>query len=101
MESYAVKNQIQDIKFNLIRFIQGEINVNKEVCLFSNPIIFLYMDKPDMLCNVYGVKNGGLLFDSHNPMFESLDLNSLPIEILIKIKEQLEFDAKNKEYQKQ
>lgn len=98
MESHLVNAQVQDIKSNLARFMLAQSNSEAERIMFSRPVFFMAEDNPDMVCSVYGIDRGVLLFDSPHTGIESLELGSLPVETLVKVKEQMEFHYKNREY---
>jgi len=100
MESHLVNAQIQEIKSTLTRFITTQSNCEPERIMFSRPVLFMINDNPDMICNVYGINKGILLFDTPHIGIEIVDIAILPIETLIKVKEQMEYHYKNKEYSK-
>jgi len=100
MESHLINAQVQELKTRLVRVILSS-NVNDpEMKEFSNIVVFAYMGNPDFVCNVYGIKQGVLAFDCMNSSLQALDLNALPIECLIKIKEEMENFEKGKQYSK-
>ena len=98
MESHLVNAQIQDIKSNLARFITAQSNSEPDSMIFSKPVMFMLNDNPDMVCAVYGINRGVILFDSPHTGIESVDIGLLPVETLIKVKEQMEYHYKSKEY---
>ena len=86
------------MKSGLARFITSQSNSEPESMMFSNPVIFMLNDKPDMVCAIYGIDRGVLLFDSPHTGIESIDIGLLHIETMIKVKEQMEYHFKNREY---
>lgn len=98
MESYIVNSQIQEIKGNLIRLIQSQTATDPETKNFSKVITVAYLNNPDMICNIYGIKQAILLFDSLHTGLETIDMNLLEVETVIKIKEQLENFDKSKQF---
>lgn len=100
MESHLVNAQIQEIKSTLARVITTQSICEPERIMFSQPVIFMIHENPDMIFNVYGINKGILLFDTPRAGIEIVDIAILPIETLIKVKEQMEYYYKNKEYSK-
>lgn len=98
MESHIVNAQIQEMKSNFARFISAQSNSEPDSIMFSKPVMFMLNDNPDMVCAVYGINRGIILFDSPHTGIESIDIGTLPIETLVKVKEQMEYHYKNKEY---
>lgn len=86
------------MKSNLARFMTAQSNSEPEAMTFSRPVIFMLNDNPDMVCSIYGINNGILLFDSPHTGIESIEIGRLPIETMIKVKEQMEYNYKNREY---
>ncbi len=86
------------MKGNLSRFILTQSNAETQRIMFSRPVMFMLNDNPDMVCAVYGINKGVLLFDTHNTGIELIEIGSLPIETMLKVKEQMEFHFKGKEY---
>lgn len=101
MESYIVSSQIQDIKGNLVRLIQSQTVNNPELIVFTKVVPVIYLDNQEMLCNIYGIKQGVLQFDSMNSSIDMMDMNLLPVEAVIKVKEHLENHSRAKEYSRQ
>lgn len=98
MESHLVSAQVREIKSGLARFITAQSNSEPERVLFSRPVLFMSGDNPDMVFSVYGIDRGVLLFDTPFYGVESLDINTVPVEAVIRIKEQMEYHYKNKQY---
>lgn len=98
MESYLISNQVNEIKANLVRFITTGSVSYREPVLFSRPVIQMYLDNPDMVVGIYGIREGVLMFDTPYAGLETVDLGQLNLETLIKIKEQIEYAEKSKQY---
>jgi len=98
MESHIVNAQIQDTKSTFVRFINAQSNSEPDSIIFSKPVMVMLNDNPDMVCSLYGINKGIILFDSHHTGIESVDVAVLPIETLVKVKEQMEYHYKSKEY---
>jgi hypothetical protein len=98
MESYVINSQIQDIKGNLARFIITQSVAETEAVSFSRPVFHMDPVMPERVFSIYGIKNGSLLFDTPITGTEELPLESLPVETVIRIKEQIEYHYKSKEY---
>lgn len=98
MESYIVNSSVQELKSNLSRFILSQSNGESEKIMFSKSVLFMHKNNPDMVCSVYGIDKGLLLFDTLHTGVETIELTELPIETMIKVKEQMEYHFKNKQY---
>lgn len=86
------------MKQQLVRAIQSVSMQNEETIDFTSPLFILYQNNPDMVCSIYGISKGILLFDSINISLDMVDMNLLPIESLVAIKSNMENNAKSKLY---
>jgi hypothetical protein len=98
MESHIINSQIRELKDNLVRNIKSSTVNDPETKAFSSVVSVVYLNNPELVCNIYGIKNGILLFDCMNTSIEHVEMNLVDIEALIRIKEQLEYFEKSKQF---
>lgn len=97
MEASGALTQVQAIKTGVIRSLISLCNRTRERVYFTRPVVLIYKNNPLSVCNIYGIENNILLFDSPDPNLSSLEYDSIPVESLISIKEEVENMAKVKE----
>lgn len=94
MQASGALNQIQPIKTALINSIISECNRLRERIYFTRPVVLIYRNNPLSLCSIYGIENNIILFDSPDPNLNIINYDSLPIESLVSMKEEIENIAK-------
>jgi len=91
MDSAIALEQLTQIKNTLVFDItKNSTGVDGQI-LFQNPISFVRDNNPSVIYNVFGFDKGQILFDNYQIDNNPVDIYSLPIECLIKVKEQIEF----------
>ncbi len=101
MNSNVVTQQINQIKSNLIAFISVKCNTLPDKIYLSKSIFHLSQSNTNTILFIWGLDKNGVLFDSpevNHP--KTLNLMNLPVEVLIKLVEELEFDEKKKQIEK-
>lgn len=98
MESHTIFSQVQTIKGNLARQIIMESVAHKEPVIFSSTVFHMDPMNPYRVFSIYGIDKGMLMFDTHMVGTESLELNSLEVETMARVKEQMEFSQKSRQY---
>ncbi len=94
MQSSGASSQIQPIKTALVRSLISDCANLRETVYFTRPVVFIYNNSPDSICNIYGIENNQILFDSINPNITTIVYESIPLECLIAMKEEIENSMK-------
>lgn len=97
MEASGASNQLEAIKQALVKTLISECTRLGERFYFTRPVLFIYNNNPLSVCNVYGIENNVLLFDTPDPNLRLLDHYSIPVEGLVLIKQEVENTLKVKD----
>lgn len=68
----------------------SECNYIGETVVFTRPIVFAINNMSESIFSVYAMENGTVQFDTNNPNIDRIDLNSIPIECLVLMKQDIE-----------
>ena len=102
MDSNILNQQTRQLKNKICQSILDYSTNNPETISFQKIAYQLINNNPNHIASVYGIENGVILYDTpvvlQNKVF---DLTNLSIEVLIKIKEELEFHQNQKELKNQ
>ncbi len=98
MESHIVSSQVREIKDALVRHIKSVTANDPETKAFSSVVSVVYLNNPELVCNIYGIRNGILLFDCINTSVDFIEMSHIDIEALIRVKEQMEYFEKSKQF---
>ena len=101
MESTILNQQAKQLKNKIIQDILGFSVNHPEHIVFQKLIGYLIDYYPNFVITVFGIENGVILYDTPVVTTKPYDLNNLSIEVLIKIKEELEFYENQKEIKNQ
>jgi hypothetical protein len=96
MESSIYYNQIEQIKFRLIADIESEIKQINELVYFTNTFYYVDSQNSDALYSLYGIENGMVIADSALVGRNIFEVNSLPLEVILFVKKEIEYYNKSK-----
>lgn len=104
MDSTILSLQEKQLKLKIIKdILEFNYTRNPQPIIFQKIIYCLLYNQPDYIISIYGIENGVILYNTPVVMKSSkvFDLNTLFIETLIKIKQELEFFQNQEELKNQ
>lgn len=101
MESTILNQQAKQLKNKIIQDILDYSTKNPESITFQKIIGYLVDYYPNFIITIFGIENGVIRYDTPVVVNKPYDINNISIEVLIKIKEELEFYEKQKDLKKQ
>lgn len=90
MDANIISNQIQMLKNSLVFDLNNQMKKNPERIGFSQTYYYVQNNNPDEVYSIYGIENGAVLVDSFFVGKTAFDVGSLPLEIILSIKKELE-----------
>jgi hypothetical protein len=90
MDANVLYNQLDRLKSSIIIDLNNDLKTNPEEIIFSKTYYYVNPENSDEVYSIYGSQNGVLLVDSFLVGITALGITSLPIDVLIFIKSQIE-----------
>lgn len=103
MDSSILNQQVNQLKNKISQSILDYSSKNPESIYFQKTIFYLVNNNPEFIISVYGIEDGVILYDTNVVIQDKkvFDLYDFSIEVLIKIKEELDFHQHQKEIKSQ
>ena len=90
MDANVLISQFDRLKTSLVFDLNNDLKNNPERIMFSKSYYHVEQNNPDEIYSIYGTENGVVMVDSFFVGTTAFDVSSLPIDILIKIKKEVE-----------